>query len=109
MKITPIDDDFQRAIDGTAGSSRDGSSRDWKRLKELAIKAAALRLIDANMVAYQRAIADQAAITPTKTPDDWMEWMRLSDEITRLFAEHDELTSIAFGEGLRGVLPRRQV
>jgi len=66
-----------------------GGAKAWESVKADARKAAAERLLVAN-IARQREIA---ALLPER---EGPEWMALQDEFTRLLAEHDELLKQAF-------------
>ena len=83
--IEPKDEDFEVAF---ARRFMGGPSA-WASIKSEARKAAAERLLRAN-------IARQHEISALLTATSGVEWMALQDEFTKLLAEHDALSHLAF-------------
>jgi len=92
MKIKPIvptADDFVKAY--TELHFGDG-----EQLRRSAIRIAGDRLLDANLRAQSKHIAENAARPPIKTMADHAALVLHMDKMTRLFAEHDALLEAVY-------------
>ncbi len=67
----------------------------WERLSESAQRVAFERLINENQAEQKRLIAENEALD-TSTLEGRAEYLKRSDRLTRVFAEHDKLLELAY-------------
>lgn len=88
MKIVPKEEDYFAAFCSMCGPWR------LEEFRERLRRATAERLLKENR-ARQEALLTVVGVPPTRACDRDA-WMKASDELTEVFAEHDELLDIAY-------------
>lgn len=87
--------------DYRAGVQRVHFKSSWDRVKTEARSHALERLIEKNRKATDAAMDASPRLTG-------VQWLRNSDELTRLFAEHDELMDLAYPESTKAAIAARK-